>query len=152
MIYESAESSIDMEIGFLSCTKSKRNHAAKPGDLYIDSPFFRKAREYAESNHDTWYILSAKYHLLDPDGPSIKPYDKTLSGAGVKEKREWAQTVHKQLQKEGLVSTNNTFVFHAGRDYYDELLPLLENSPLEIEIPTDGLRYGETLAWYNDHS
>lgn len=139
-----------MEIGLVSCTKSKREHAEKPSDLYLESAFFRKAREYVEANHDDWYILSAKHHLLEPDGPPIEPYDDTLSGASVSKKRDWAQRVHSQLQEEGLLVNGNRLVFHAGRDYYDELLPLLEETPVEVETPTDGLRYGEMLAWYND--
>lgn len=140
-----------MEIGLISCTKSKREGAAKPADLYMESAFFRKAREYAESNHDVWYILSAKHHLLDPAGPPIESYDETLSGAPVDKKRKWSRTVHNELQEEGLLDDGNRLVVHAGRDYYDELLPLLDGAEVEVEIPTDGLRYGETLAWYNEH-
>lgn len=140
-----------MEIGLVSCTKSKREQATKPRDLYTPSAFFSRAREYTERNHDSWYILSAKHHLLRPDGPPIEPYDDTLNGAPVDRKREWAQTVYDQLQEEGLLSDGNQLVFHAGRDYYDELLPLLADAAVDIETPTDGLRYGETLAWYNDH-
>jgi len=137
-------------VGLVSCTKSKREQAAKPAHLYMESAFFQKAREYVESNHDSWYILSAKHHLLDPDGPPIEPYDDTLSGASVNRKRDWAQTVYEQLQEKDLLDEENRLVFHAGRDYYDQLLPLLEGTDVAIETPTDGLRYGETLAWYND--
>ena len=105
-----------MEIGLVSCTKSKREQATEPADLYMPSTFFSKAREYVEANHDRLYILSAKHHLLDPSGPSIEPY-----------------------------------VFHAGRDYYDELIPLLDDTPVDVETPTDGLQFGETLAWYNEN-
>lgn len=140
-----------MEIGLVSCTKSKRDHAAKPADLYMESAFFSKAREYVERNHDDWYILSAKHHLLEPEGPPIEPYDDTLSGAPVGAKRDWAKTVHGQLQDEALLIGGNELVFHAGRDYYDELLPLLQDEPVETSTPTDGLRYGETLSWYNNH-
>lgn len=139
-----------MEIGLVSCTKSKRDQPAKPAELYIESSFFKKAREYVESNHDEWYILSAKHHLLAPDGESIEPYDDTLSGAPVDRKRDWARTVYNQLQDEGLLAAGNRLVFHAGRDYYDELLPLLDDTSVETETPTDGLRYGKTLAWYNE--
>lgn len=140
-----------MEIGLVSCTKSKREQAAKPADLYMESTFFKKAREYVEANHDSWYILSAKHHLLDPDGPPIKPYNETLSGAAVDRKRNWAQTVYEQLQEKDLLIKNNHFVFHAGRDYYDQLLPLLDDTSVEVATPTDGLQFGETLSWYNDH-
>lgn len=139
-----------MDIGLVSCTKSKRDQAAQPADLYMESAFFRKAREYAEANHDSWYVLSAKHHLLEPHGPPIEPYNETLSGAPINRKQEWSRTVYDQLESEGLLTGGNRLVFHAGRDYYDELLPLLEESPVETETPTDGLQFGETLAWYND--
>ena len=140
-----------MEVGLVSCTKSKREKAAKPKDLYLESAFFRKARQYVEANHDAWYILSAKHHLLDPDGDPIEPYDETLSGASVDTKREWAETVFEQLRADGLLVEENQLVFHAGRDYYSELIPLLKDTSVDVETPTDGLQFGETLAWYNEH-
>lgn len=139
-----------MEVGLVSCTKSKREKAAKPKDLYLESAFFRKARQYVEANHDAWYILSAKHYLLDPDGEPIEPYDETLSGASVDTKREWAETVFEQLREEGLLGDGNRLVFHAGRDYHEELTPLLSETSTEFSVPTDGLQFGETLAWYND--
>jgi len=139
-----------MEIGLVSCTKSKRDKAAKPAELYMESAFFRKAREYVEANHGSWHILSAKHHLLDPDGPPIEPYDETLSGASIDTKREWSRTIYDQLQREGLLADGNRLVFHAGSDYYDELLPHLEEATVQTELPTDGLQFGETLAWYNE--
>ena len=139
-----------MEVGLVSCTKSKREEAAKPKDLYLESAFFRKARQYVEANHDAWYILSAKHHLLDPDGDPIEPYDETLSGASVGTKREWADTVFEQLRVEGLLGEESRLVFHAGRDYHEELTPLLTEASVEFSVPTDGLQFGETLAWYND--
>lgn len=108
--------------------------------------FFRKARDYIETNHDIWYILSAKHHLLTPDGPSIEPCNERLSGASVERKRDWARTVYKQPQDEGPLVDGDRLVFHAGDGYYDELLPPLRNTPMETETPTDGLQYGETLS------
>ncbi|MFP8955045.1 DUF6884 domain-containing protein [Natrialbaceae archaeon A-arb3/5] len=139
------------EIGLVSCTKSKREQASNPADLYMESAFFKKARRYAEANHDEWYILSAKHHLLCPDGSPIEPYDDTLSQASVDKKRAWAQTVYQQLQGNGLLADGNRLVFHAGRDYYNELIPLLDEANIAVETPTDGLQYGETLAWYNEY-
>jgi len=97
-----------------------------------------------------WYTISAKYHLLDPDGSPIDPYDETLSGASVGRKREWSQPVFNQLRQAELLTSDSTLVFHAGRDNYDKRLPLLGGTPVQTETPTDGLRYGETLSWYND--
>jgi len=140
-----------MEVGLVSCTKSKREEASEPAALYMESAFFKKAREYVEANHDAWYILSAKHHLLNPHGTPIEPYDEALQGAPVQRKRKWAETVFEQLKAENLLREGNQLVFHAGRDYHDELRPLLTETPVTVEVPTDGLEYGDTLAWYNDH-
>lgn len=88
--------------------------------------------------------------LAGPDGPPIDPYDETLSGARVARKREWAQQVTDQLAEHGLLSADVTLVLHAGKDYYGELLPRIEDSDVSVEIPTEGLTIGETQAWYNE--
>ena len=137
------------EIGLVSCVKTKQAVPATPKDLYT-SPYFEKMRAYAEQYHDDWWILSAKHGLLDPDGAAIEPYDQTLTGARVGRKREWANRVAEQLDEEGLLSDDITLVLHAGKDYYEELLPLLEDSNVSVEIPTEGLAIGETQAWYKE--
>jgi hypothetical protein len=53
----------------------------------MESALFRKARQYVEANHDTWYILSAKHHLLAPAVGKIEPYEETLRSAPVARER-----------------------------------------------------------------
>jgi hypothetical protein len=146
----SANDMSGMEIGLVSCTKSKQDHPQPPQDLYMESTFFKKARAHCEANHDQWYILSAKHHLLAPDGPPIDPYNETLSGARVAKRREWAETTVEEMRSEGLFENGPTFVIHTGKDYYGELLPRLPDN-VSVRIPTEGLAQGEKLAWYNDH-
>jgi hypothetical protein len=138
-----------IDIGLVSCVKTKREEPAVPKDLYT-SAYFEKMRSYAEQYHDDWWILSAKHGLIDPNCDPIEPYDETLSGAGVAKKREWAEEVAEQLDERGLLSEDVTLVFHAGKDYYGELLPLVEDSGVSLEIPTEGLAIGETQAWYKE--
>lgn len=107
-------------------------------------------RAYCEENHDRWYVLSAKHGLLEPDREPIEPYNETLRDATVDEKREWAEGVFGELQTQELLDEDTTLVVHAGKDYYGELLPLLEDTDVTIEIPTEGLGLGEKMAWYND--
>ncbi|WP_353635617.1 DUF6884 domain-containing protein (plasmid) [Halobacterium sp. NMX12-1] len=78
------------------------------------------------------------------------PYDETLNNAGVEERREWSRTVVGQLRERDLLAEGNTLVIHAGKAYYEELLPLLHDEPVDVGIPTEGLRMGETLSWYNE--
>ena len=140
---------MSQEIALVSCVKTKRDEPAPPKDLYT-SDYFEKMRSYAEQYHDDWWILSAKHGLLDPDGEIIDPYDETLTGARVATKRAWAERVADQLDEQGLLSEDVVLVFHAGKDYYGELLPLIEDSGATIEIPTEGLAIGEKQAWYKE--
>jgi hypothetical protein len=137
------------EIGLVSCVKTKRDEPTTPKNLYT-SDYFEKMRAYAEQHHDDWWILSAKHGLLDPDGDPVEPYDETLSGARKAAKQEWSEIVAGQLEEEDLLSNDVTLVLHAGKDYYEELLPLVEESEVTIEIPTEGMYIGERLSWYNE--
>lgn len=140
-----------MEIGLVNCTKSKRNSSAHPGDLYDESALFRKARAYCKQFHDEWYILSAKHHLLHPDGAEIEPYNKSLTNATKAERQQWAIETFPQLQEAELLTEENTLVIHAGQAYYGELLPMLENTPVMYELLTEGLGIGSKMRWYNEN-
>lgn len=138
------------EIGLVSCTKSKRESAAPPRELYDTSALFRKAAAYSGRTHDGWYVLSAKHGLLEPDGPAIEPYDETLTDASADERAAWAERVATECEDAGLLREDVTLVSHAGQDYTDPLVSLVEDAVRAVKIPTEGHRYGETLAWYNE--
>lgn len=74
---------MSQEIGLISCTKTNLDEAAPPAKFCELSVLFRKARQYAIANHDERYILFAKYHVLDSEGPPIEPYEQTLRGASL---------------------------------------------------------------------
>ena len=79
-----------VKVVLISCVKRKVGHAAKAKDLY-DSPRFRLSWEYANSlNPEKIFILSAKYHLLDPE-KVIEPYDQTLNTMSRERRRAWAK-------------------------------------------------------------
>lgn len=137
-----------LDVGLVSCTKSKKETASTPAVLYEPSPLFRKAREYCRTHHDEWYILSAKHGLLEPDGPKIDPYDKTLNNASKGQRTSWSQQVLEQLQNHDLL--DGTLYFHAGQKYYDQLLSLLDEKNVDYELPVKGLRMGETMNWYDE--
>jgi cytosine/adenosine deaminase-related metal-dependent hydrolase len=58
--------------------------------------------------------------------------------------------VAEQLDDESLLTQERTLVLHAGKDYYEELLPLIEDSGVSVEMPTEGLYIGEKKAWYKE--
>jgi hypothetical protein len=147
---EKGERSMDTEVGLVSCTKSKHSEPAPPRDLYEPSALFRKARAYCEAIHDEWFVISAKHGLLAPDGPPIEPYDETVTNAPIERRREWAQRVVTEMDENGLLNPADTIVIHAGKAYYGELLPLLGEHNVTVELPLEGLRYGERLRWYDE--
>ena len=137
-----------MDIGLVACTKSKKLMSSIPKELYMESDLFKKKRKYCEIYHQKWYILSAKYHLLDPDGPKINAYDETLKGAREAIKEEWSRKVFDQLKEVGLLK--HKLIIHAGQDYYKYLIPLLKKADVHFEIPTAHLGIGKQKAWYKE--
>lgn len=99
------------KIVLVSCVSKKNRGTHKAKDLYA-SPLFRKAYEYAESlNPDKIFILSAKYHLLDPEA-IVEDYNMTLNTFSAAERKEWANVVLEQ----------DEIIFLAGKNYWQELI------------------------------
>lgn len=130
-----------MDIGLVSCSKSKLERAYPARDLYTASPLFRKARAYCERHYDAWYILSAKYGLVHPD-TVIAPYDVTLKHMPRAECRAWGQRVSAQLRQLG----QHTFYAHAGAEYLAYL------KGVTIVNVLGGFTLGQRLRWYNEQA
>ena len=126
-------------IGLVACCKTKLPEPTRAEELYC-SPLFRKARAYCLARYRRWFILSAKYGLVDP-GQVIAPYDCTLLDQNKQARAEWGQLVIRQLAALGL--TKETFAAHAGKVY---VAPL--SGKLRIETPLAGLGIGKQMAWY----
>ena len=60
------ENTTTQTIALVSCVKSKLPGPCLARDLYT-SVRFRRMRTYAEREADRWFILSAKYGLVEPD-------------------------------------------------------------------------------------
>jgi len=130
-----------MNIGLVSCSKSKLARPCAARDLYTASPLFRKARAYCERHYDAWYILSAKYGLVHPD-LVIAPYDVTLKTMPQVERRAWGQRVAAQIRQLG----HHTFYAHAGEEYLAHLRGITIVKVLE------GCTIGQRLRWYNEQA
>ncbi len=136
------------KIILVSCVKTKQRIASPAKDLYV-SPLFRAMRAYAQQHGDRWFVLSAKYGLVDPD-QEIEPYDQTLKGMPVKERREWAIHVRSQMQDRGLLNGGVSFVWLAGRVYRQHLSVMLSDFPQEDPLIGKGI--GERIAWLRSHT
>jgi hypothetical protein len=131
-------------ITLVSCVSKKLDRPAPAAELYV-SPWFKKARRYAELTSDRWFILSAKYGLVEPDRV-IEPYERTLNEMNWHGRIEWAGQVYFSLQ-EALSGLEGKIVFLAGHHYRDYLARWLEGR-FVVEVPLAELGIGQQLAWF----
>jgi hypothetical protein len=130
-------------IGFVGCVKQKCSQDAPAQDMYV-SDLFAKSRAYVERHFDHWFILSAKYGLLEPKAV-ISPYDVTLNGMGIRERRQWADSVLKII----LDRTNptDTLTFLTGARYHEFLIEPLRECGYSVHLPAANLPIGKRLQW-----
>ena len=130
-------------ICLVSCVGQKQVIAAPAKDLYR-SNWFIKARAYAEGVSSQWFILSAKYGLVQPDDV-ILPYEQTLNRMAISDRRNWAHVVQKQMDQR--MPNAVLIIVLAGERYREFLMDYLRHRALTVEVPMAGLRIGEQLNW-----
>jgi len=120
------------------CTGSKRDgeHAAR--DLYDESDYFRRQRDYAEAVADEWFIQSALYGLLQPDDV-VDSYDRHAKD--VDDAEAWAREIAEELA--AVVPENAVVEVLGGKRYANPLTPELEGRGFEVHEPLRGQRIGE---------
>jgi hypothetical protein len=134
-----------MRIALVACAKDKSNRLSPAKDLY-QSPLFRKARAYAENKSDRWYILSAKHGVLDPNR-RIHPYDVTLGGMSIEDRRRWGLRVQRQLAD--VVSPRAAVIILAGMNYRRPIVAFLRAHGCVVSVPLKGLGIGKQLKRLN---
>ena len=139
-----------MDLGLISCTKSKRRHHCKAHEMYSASTLFRKAYSYATKTYDEVAILSAKYGLLLPN-EEIEPYDLTLKNMRKEQRQQWSLKVLGQMKQKMELDKVKRVFFHAGKEYREFLIPKLEEIGIKCNSPLEGLSIGKQLSWYNEH-
>lgn len=120
-----------------------------PAEELYQSDWFKKARAYVLSQlkpADTWYILSAKYQLVEPR-LMISPYNETLNTMGKADRCRWAEGVVAKLRD--ILSHEDHVVILAGGRYRELLVPAIGKIGCTISVPLVGLRIGEQLRWFN---
>ena len=131
------------KVALVTCVSKKLKYTSPAQDLYI-SDWFRKASTYAQNVADEWYILSAKYGLINPN-EMIEPYDETLNKATAVFRRVWASRVFDTLRP--CLEAGDIVIMLAGVKYREHLISPLYEMGCEAEIPMEGLRIGEQLSW-----
>ena len=134
----------NIKIALISCTKLKQSYPCEAQEMYLPSQLFKKAINYIkQKNYDKWFILSAKYRLLNPSD-LIEPYDLTLNNIKLEKVKKWSEQVFNQL----VVYNINEIYFYAGEKYRKYLIPLLEENNITCNIPLKGLGIGQQLQYY----
>jgi hypothetical protein len=113
-------------------------------EMYLESQLFKKAVQYInKQNYDDWFILSAKYGLLNKD-TVIEPYDITLNNMNSIQRRAWSKDVYEQLIK----LNPNHLDFYAGKKYREYLIRSLREVGIHCNVPLEGKGIGEQLRFY----
>jgi hypothetical protein len=138
-----------MRVGLVGCVKAKLSEPSRVEDLYT-STLFRGRRAYVRRTCDRWFVLSAKYGLLDLD-EVIAPYDETLTRQSVSARRAWSATVLRQLEQRLGALSGQVFEVHAGAAYRDfGVAEGLTRRGATVEVPAAGLLQGQQLRFYRD--
>jgi hypothetical protein len=138
--------------------KKKQANPAQAADLYTSS-LWRHRRAYAEASGSPWFILSAKYGLLEPS-EFIDPYDLALKSLGSRERRVWGEEVVIALRERLGSLRSVVFEIHAGAFYRDAVRPSLESEGAVLVNPVvagrEGaerpLPQGKLAGWYRQQS
>jgi hypothetical protein len=134
---------VGKRIALVSCVKKKRCTPLPARDLYC-SDWFQKASAYAPCIADEWYILSAKYGLVQPD-EVIEPYCQTLNDMPVAERRAWAKRVWDDLEEK--IEPGDQVTILAGVKYREHLIEPIQDLGCRVDIPMKGLRFGKQKSW-----
>lgn len=126
----------------IACSKTKNDHETPASEMYT-STLFVKSMQHAKFQDGNVAILSAKYGLLLPDD-FIEPYNETLSDMKKAERVAWAKKVYSSLiEKFG----KSTYIFLAGKNYYQPLVKLMEDDDISYIILMEGMGIGQRLQF-----
>lgn len=129
-------------IAIVSCSKKKKaTYIPIPAEELYNSALFRKALACAKSlKPDAIYILSAKYYLVEPTD-KLPYYDMFLPKQPATYRKQWAETILKQLDEKGVDLRNDNVVFLTGKNYYINLISKIGH----YEIIGKGLPQGKKM-------
>ena len=132
------------KIGLISCALLKQKNACMAQDMYL-SALFKGSQRFVNKHYDNYYILSAKYGLVDKN-QKIKPYNLTLNTLTQSQKNQWAVLVAQQIKK--IIPKEDELFILAGANYYKDLLKYIQN---RTNIIMEGLPIGKRLQYLNNN-
>lgn len=137
-----------MIIVLIEDSRAQTQDACQAKDLFL-SHEFRAARQFAEVLGDRWFILSARYGLVEPD-QEIKPYDDVLSERSYNAKYEWAVRVRDALKPH--LASDTKIIAAISPIYLRALESLLDQTGCELETPLKELRSPQRRTAWLQHN
>lgn len=132
----------------IGCSSDKRSVPSSAAELYT-SQRFRLARQWAERNSQSWFILSARHGLVPPD-TRLNPYDLALKDSSPGRQRAWARDVVSKLV-DRTSTTDPVYVF--SDPLYSDLIeaPLIGKG-YRVAKPLDGMTSDQRIRWLTVHT
>jgi len=124
-----------MKAVLVQCTDSKRDERSMAQNLYDESTYFCKMRNYAIATGKPWFILSAKHGLVHPN-TKLEPYDEFGLSVSL------SQKIAEQLK----LKEYDEVEIIAGSKYTDTLTPELESHGIEVIELCRGMSIGERMS------
>lgn len=131
-------------IGLVADSKKQLAIRALAQNLFT-APLYKRSRAYAMARCERWYIISARYGLVEPDR-LIDPYEMTLDTMTEMERFKWAELVISLLSRQRL-SINDTLVLLGGSAYQSILMPVIQARSYKVSTPLKGLNAIQQLDW-----
>lgn len=137
-----------MKLVIIPCGKSKiwdKHPSAGPqkARAAYTGAYFNVNRQYAESRHCAWMILSPKYGFMRPDFLIPRNYDVTFAKPSTGPMS--VQQLKRQVEERGLNNYDEITVL-GGRDYVETVRGVFSNTKPKIEAPFVGHRIGEQMG------
>jgi len=146
----------------VGCGASKAAAPCEARDLYT-GPLFRAARAHVERLGCPWWVLSARFGLIEP-WRTLPPYEATIAD-GRRDVETWSRLtgicagtlgglMHGTYGRALGWPAEVVLEVHAGAAYVEWLSEIVASSPaakhlrLTVEEPLRGLEIGQRLHWY----
>lgn len=132
----------------LGCVKEKATERMPAHELYGGQLWTARWAYAQRVAPQRTLILSAAWGLLHPD-EVIAPYDVTLREKRMADRQAWASRVASRLHAFGYGPPERMVVeVHAGADYREFLVSLLESYGMTVTVPLAHMGIGQQKAWY----
>jgi hypothetical protein len=130
-------------IFIITCSSQKIKTESPARDLYLSERFIL-AKKLADEYADQWFIISAKYGLLEPD-QVVAPYDKNLKELSLQEYKLWSE---KNIRKLDYCLTEKiNFICLGEEEYFLDIETYLLRQGNTINIPFRHIEKDNRVPW-----